>query len=195
MLSRMILTKSRTPTLANITFPGGNTCRINMRMQIPYKVHVMKLTGLTASPREWDSICRTFTVGLSHFVHRSSLLGDRSSPCACLWRTARIALRELQSWSSTASGWERRWILVRFSYAFRALSTISWKLVDEVVVVVVVVGRGIDIRACKELCLCSSWEESEDDEGSWEHRYCLVYGTLQEAHWQAGLGKVSGQMW
>src|ERR1700677_2969856 len=32
--SRRTLTKRRTPTPANITFPGENTCRVNVRLQV-----------------------------------------------------------------------------------------------------------------------------------------------------------------
>jgi hypothetical protein len=56
-----------------------------------------------------------------------------------------IVVGDLQFSSSAASEWARRSFFVRFSYAFRALLKMSWKLVDEVdkvavVVVVVVVG-------------------------------------------------------
>ena len=48
-----------------------------------------------------------------------------------------------------ASGWARRSFFVRFSYAFRALLKISWKLADEDAAVVAVVGRELDIRAAE----------------------------------------------
>ena len=38
---------------------------------------------------------------------------------------------ELHFWSSAASGWASRSFFVRFSYAFRALLKISWKLDDD----------------------------------------------------------------
>ena len=145
MLSR-ILTERRTPNPVNINFPGEKTFQVSVRLQIPHKVHVVRRTRLTPSPRTSENVCRTFTVGLRQLVHRSSLLGGRSSPRTCLWRTARIMLGELQSWSSTASGWARRSILVRFSYAFKALLKISWNLSDEFAVVVVVVVGWEDIR-------------------------------------------------
>jgi hypothetical protein len=64
-----------------------------------------------------------------------------------LWRIARIALGELHFWSSAASGWARRSFFVRFSYAFRALLKMSWKLEDEVAVGVAVVGWEWDMAA------------------------------------------------
>ena len=45
---------------------------------------------------------------------------------------------ELDFWSSAASGCARRSFFVRFLYVSRALLNISWKLVDEVMVAVVV---------------------------------------------------------
>jgi hypothetical protein len=42
---------------------------------------------------------------------------------------------ELQVWNWEASGWATRLFLVRFSYAFRALLMISWKLNDGAAVV------------------------------------------------------------
>ena len=45
--------------------------------------------------------------------------------------SGRIAVGELQSSSSTASGWESKSISVRFSYAFRALFSIIWNLIDK----------------------------------------------------------------
>jgi hypothetical protein len=45
-----------------------------------------------------------------------------------------MALGELQVWSSAVSGWARKSSFVRFSYAFRALLKINWKLDDEVAV-------------------------------------------------------------
>jgi hypothetical protein len=42
-----------------------------------------------------------------------------------------MLLGELQCWSWAASGCVRRSFFVRFSYAFKALSKISWKLEDE----------------------------------------------------------------
>ena len=51
---------------------------------------------------------------------------------------------ELQSSSSAARGWASRSLLVRFSYAFKALLRMSWKLDDEESVVV---GRELDINA------------------------------------------------
>ena len=42
-----------------------------------------------------------------------------------------MALGELQDWSSAASGWARRSFFVCFSYVFRALLNINWKLEDE----------------------------------------------------------------
>jgi len=38
---------------------------------------------------------------------------------------------ELQDWSSVVSGWARGSFVVYFSYAFKALSNISWKLEDD----------------------------------------------------------------
>jgi hypothetical protein len=46
-----------------------------------------------------------------------------------------MAPGESQDWSWVASGCSRRSFFVRFLYVFRALSIISWKLEDEVVVV------------------------------------------------------------
>jgi hypothetical protein len=37
MLSRTILTKRRTPTPVNITFPGENTCQVNVRLRVSDK--------------------------------------------------------------------------------------------------------------------------------------------------------------
>ena len=51
---------------------------------------------------------------------------------------------ELQFWRSVASGWARRSFFVRFSYAFKALLKISWKLNDEGSVVM---ERELDMRA------------------------------------------------
>jgi hypothetical protein len=50
----------------------------------------------------------------------------------------------LQSWSSAASGWATRSFFVRFSYAFKAVLKMSWKLDDEDAVVM---GRELDIIA------------------------------------------------
>ena len=38
---------------------------------------------------------------------------------------------ESQIWSSAARGWASRSFFVRFSYAFKALLKMSWKLDDE----------------------------------------------------------------
>jgi len=43
-----------------------------------------------------------------------------------------MAVGESQAWSWAASGCERRSFLVRFSYAFKALLKISWRLEDGV---------------------------------------------------------------
>ena len=51
---------------------------------------------------------------------------------------------ESQYWSSVASGWASRSFFVRFSYTFKALSKISWKLDDDEPAVM---GRELDIRA------------------------------------------------
>jgi hypothetical protein len=45
-----------------------------------------------------------------------------------------MALGESQIWSWVASGWASRSFFVRFSYAFKALLKISWKLDDEAAV-------------------------------------------------------------
>jgi hypothetical protein len=45
-----------------------------------------------------------------------------------------MAPGELQVWSCSARGWERRLFFVRFSYAFKALLIIKWKLEDDEVV-------------------------------------------------------------
>jgi len=42
-----------------------------------------------------------------------------------------MALGDSQAWSCAASGWARRSVFVRFSYTFKALLKISWKLEDE----------------------------------------------------------------
>jgi len=42
-----------------------------------------------------------------------------------------MALGESQAWNCAASGCARRSFLVRFSYAFKALLIISWKLEEE----------------------------------------------------------------
>jgi hypothetical protein len=42
-----------------------------------------------------------------------------------------MLLGELQFWSWAASGCVRRSFLVRFSYAFKASSKMSWKFDDE----------------------------------------------------------------
>jgi hypothetical protein len=42
-----------------------------------------------------------------------------------------MAAGESQAWSWDASGWASKSFLVCFSYAFRALLKISWKLFDE----------------------------------------------------------------
>lgn len=47
-------------------------------------------------------------------------------------------LGESQFCSSAANGWVSRFFFVRLSYAIRALLKISWKLDDEVVVVMLV---------------------------------------------------------
>ena len=49
---------------------------------------------------------------------------------------------ELQFWSSAASGWASKSFFVRFSYNFKALLKMSWKLDDEAEVM----GRELDIR-------------------------------------------------
>jgi hypothetical protein len=41
MLSRRIRTERKTPTPVNITFPGENTCRVNVRRQISDKDEFM----------------------------------------------------------------------------------------------------------------------------------------------------------
>ena len=53
---------------------------------------------------------------------------------------------ELQSWSSAASGWASKSFFVRFSYTFKALLKMSWKLDDEEAVVM---GRELDIRVAR----------------------------------------------
>ena len=123
-ISERMPTERRTPTPANITFAGENTCQINMRQMLDY-FHGPRYTRLTLSPSVSEKAYRTFTVGSSHLDHRSLLLWDRSSPCTCNWRTARTALGESQAWSCTASGWARRSFFVRFSYSFKALLNIS----------------------------------------------------------------------
>jgi hypothetical protein len=45
-----------------------------------------------------------------------------------------MAPGELQVWSCWARGWERRFFFVRFSYSFKALLIIEWKLDDDEVV-------------------------------------------------------------
>ena len=42
-----------------------------------------------------------------------------------------MELGDSQAWSCAASGWARRSFFVRFSYTFKALLKISWKLGDE----------------------------------------------------------------
>jgi hypothetical protein len=42
-----------------------------------------------------------------------------------------MAPGELQVWSCSARGWEKRFFFVRFSYTFKALLIIELKLEDE----------------------------------------------------------------
>ena len=44
----------------------------------------------------------------------------------------RMSLEELQACSCVASGWARRSFFVFFSYAFRAVLRMDWKLEDDV---------------------------------------------------------------
>jgi hypothetical protein len=71
--SGRIQTKRRTPTPAKITFAGENTCQMRLRVQIS-QIYVLEQTRPTPSPRVAEREKRTFTVGYSHFVSRSSLL-------------------------------------------------------------------------------------------------------------------------
>jgi hypothetical protein len=63
-------TERRTPMPAKTTLAGENTCQINIRVQTSDK---REHTRPTPAPSVAEKANRTFTVGSSHFVHRSSL--------------------------------------------------------------------------------------------------------------------------
>jgi uncharacterized protein (DUF2126 family) len=67
--SSRIRTERRTPTPAKITLAGDNNCD-------PIQAHAVRHTRPTPAPRIVENAYRTFTVGISHFVHRSSVLQD-----------------------------------------------------------------------------------------------------------------------
>ena len=90
--------------------------------------HTLGHTRPTPVPSVAENTKRTFTVGSSHFAHRSSPLRDRSRSWTFSLRTARMELGEPHIWSWAASGCRRRSFLVRVWYAFKALLKIIWKL-------------------------------------------------------------------
>ena len=75
-------TERRMPTPAKMTLAGENSCDMNMRTDLKEE-RVLKLTRPAPAPRMLEKVNRTSTVGSSHFVHRSSLLRDWSSPWTC----------------------------------------------------------------------------------------------------------------
>ena len=64
---------------------------------------------------------------------------------------ARTSLGESQDWSWATSGCARRSLLVRFSYSFKALLKISWKL-----------GEGESVEWGSDM---RPWGSKEDDGG------------------------------
>ena len=78
-LLRRLHTDSRTPKPAKITLADGNTCQMDVSADLRQS-HVLTHTRPTPSPRVAERLKRTFTVGSSHRVHRSSRIRDWSSP-------------------------------------------------------------------------------------------------------------------
>jgi hypothetical protein len=88
-----------------------------------------------------------------------------------------MPLAESQASNRSASGWVRRSFLVRFLYAFKALSKISWKLDDDVGV-----GLARDIRGKRGIGerRVESWVMGKEKSDTPHKRAGNVHGAIMD---------------
>ena len=96
-------------------------------------------------PSVSENACNTFTVGVTHFVSRSSASWDSLNPGICSRKTARIASGESQDSRLGRSGWEIRSFFVLRLYSSKAALKADKKFEREVDV-----EGSVDMKARRE---------------------------------------------